>query len=81
VFAFQPAEEITAGALPMIEVGVMSRETPPLAAPGCYFVDGAAHRERGLDGAHHTAQFDFDETALTVAARVLGGATVRLLEG
>jgi amidohydrolase len=50
-------------------------------APGCYFVVGSANRERGLDGRHHTAQFDFDETALTVAARVLGGATLRLLGG
>jgi amidohydrolase len=50
-------------------------------APGCYFLVGSANRERGLDGRHHTAQFDFDETALTVAARVLGGAALRLLGG
>jgi len=50
-------------------------------APGCYFVVGSANRERGLDGRHHTAQFDFDESALAVAARVLGGAAVRLLGG
>jgi len=50
-------------------------------APGCYFLVGSANRERGLNGRHHTAQFDFDEGALTVAARVLGGAALRLLGG
>ena len=50
-------------------------------APGCYFLVGSANRERGLDGRHHTAQFDFDESALPVAARVLGGAALRLLGG
>ncbi len=50
-------------------------------APGCYFVVGSANRARGLDGRHHTAQFDFDEEALVVAAKVLGGATLRLLGG
>ncbi len=50
-------------------------------APGCYFVVGSANRARGLDGRHHTAQFDFDEEALVVAAKVLGGATLKLLGG
>ena len=50
-------------------------------APGCYFLVGSANRERGLDGRHHTAQFDFDESALPVAVRVLGGAALRLLGG
>lgn len=50
-------------------------------APGCYFVVGSHNRDRGLDGRHHTDRFDFDEDALTVAAKVLGGAAVRLLEG
>ncbi len=49
-------------------------------APGCYFVVGSNYRARGLDGAHHNARFDFDEDALVIAAKVLGGAAVTLLE-
>lgn len=48
-------------------------------APGCYFVVGSHNRERGLDGPHHNQRFDFDEEALSVAAKVLGGAALRLL--
>ncbi len=49
-------------------------------APGCYFVVGSNNRARGLDGPHHSVRFDFDEDALVIAAKVLGGATVALLE-
>jgi amidohydrolase len=49
-------------------------------APGCYFVVGSHNRARGLDGAHHSPRFDFDEEALLVAAQVLGGAALSLLE-
>jgi amidohydrolase len=49
-------------------------------APGCYFVVGSSNRARGLDGAHHSPRFDFDEDALVVAAKVLGGAALTLLE-
>ena len=49
-------------------------------APGCYFLVGSANAEARLDGRHHSARFDFDEEALIAAAKVLGGAAVRLLE-
>jgi len=49
-------------------------------APGCYFVVGSNNRARGLDGAHHNQHFDFDEEALVIAAKVLGGAALTLLE-
>ncbi len=49
-------------------------------APGCYFVVGSQNTALGLDSPHHNARFDFDEGALLVAARVLGGAALRLLE-
>lgn len=49
-------------------------------APGCYFVVGSHNRERGLDAPHHNQRFDFDEAALAVAAKVLGGAALRLLD-
>jgi amidohydrolase len=48
-------------------------------APGCYFVVGSQNRAQGLDGAHHNAHFDFDEDALVIAAKVLGGAVLTLL--
>lgn len=48
-------------------------------APGCYFVVGSHNRARGLDCPHHNQRFDFDEEALPVAAKVLGGAALRLL--
>lgn len=50
-------------------------------APGCYFVVGSSNRARGLDGPHHSGRFDFDEEALLIAAKILGGATLRLLQG
>ncbi len=49
-------------------------------APGCYFLVGSNNGARGLDGAHHHSRFDFDEEALVVGAKVLGGAAVHLLE-
>ncbi len=48
-------------------------------APGCYFVVGSSNRGRGLNGAHHNQHFDFDEEALVIAAKVLGGAALPLL--
>lgn len=48
-------------------------------APGCYFNIGSRDAQRGLDAPHHNARFDFDEQALVIAARVLGGAALRLL--
>jgi amidohydrolase len=49
-------------------------------APGCYFLVGSSNRARGLDGAHHHPRFDFDEEALVIGAKVLGGAAVQLLQ-
>lgn len=49
-------------------------------APGCYFAVGSHNRDRGLDAAHHNPRFDFDEEALVIGAKVLGGAALRLLE-
>jgi amidohydrolase len=48
-------------------------------APGCYFVVGSHNRARGLDRPHHHPAFDFDEDALPIAAKVLGGAALTLL--
>jgi amidohydrolase len=39
--------------------------------PGCYFMVGSANPERGLDGAHHSPAFDFDEAALSIATEVM----------
>ncbi len=49
-------------------------------APGCYLAVGSHNRDRGLDAAHHNPRFDFDEEALLIGAKVLGGAALRLLE-
>jgi amidohydrolase len=48
-------------------------------APGCYFVVGSQNRARGLDGPHHNPRFDFDEDALVIGAKTLGGAALALL--
>jgi amidohydrolase len=48
-------------------------------APGCYFVVGSQNRARGLDGPHHNPRFDFDEEALLIGAKTLGGAALALL--
>lgn len=39
--------------------------------PGCYFMVGSGNPERGLDGAHHSPDFDFDEAALSIATEVM----------
>jgi amidohydrolase len=49
-------------------------------APGCYFLVGSSNRARKLDGAHHHPSFDFDEDALVVGAKVLGGAALQILQ-
>ena len=41
------------------------------AVPGCYFKVGGGNAARGLNNPHHTSLFDFDEEALSVAAKVL----------
>jgi amidohydrolase len=47
--------------------------------PGCYFLVGSGNPARGLDRPHHSPAFDFDETALGIAARVLARATLDAL--
>lgn len=49
------------------------------AAPGCYFLLGAADPERGLDSPHHSPAFDFDEAALPIGVRLLVGVATRYL--
>ncbi len=50
-----------------------------LEAPGCYFLVGSANADAGLDAPHHSAQFDFDEDALSIAAETLASAALEYL--
>src|ERR1035441_5382272 len=45
-------------------------------APGCYFLVGAGHPERGPVPPHHSAYFDIDEAALPVGVETLVGASL-----
>ncbi|MBI2756685.1 MAG: amidohydrolase [Chloroflexi bacterium] len=49
------------------------------AVPGCYFLVGSANAERGLDGAHHSPVFDFDERALAIGVDLLVDVTLAYL--
>lgn len=48
-------------------------------APGCYFLVGAGHPERGPVPPHHSAYFDIDEAALSVGVESLVRAAVEIL--
>jgi amidohydrolase len=48
-------------------------------APGCYFLVGAGHPERGPVPPHHSAYFDIDEAALQVGVESLVRAAVEIL--
>ncbi|HEY6468985.1 MAG TPA: amidohydrolase [Candidatus Dormibacteraeota bacterium] len=48
-------------------------------APGCYFLVGAGHPERGPVPPHHSAYFDIDEAALPVGVETLVRATLEVL--
>ena len=48
-------------------------------APGCYFLVGAGHPERGEVAPHHSAGFDIDEAALPVGVGTLVRASLELL--
>jgi amidohydrolase len=48
-------------------------------APGCYFLVGAGHPERGAVPPHHSAYFDIDEAALPVGVETLVRATLEVL--
>jgi amidohydrolase len=47
--------------------------------PGCYFLVGAGHPERGPVPPHHSAYFDIDEAALQVGVESLVRAAVEIL--
>jgi amidohydrolase len=48
-------------------------------APGCYFLVGAGHPERGAVPPHHSADFDIDEAALPVGVETLVRASLEVL--
>ena len=48
-------------------------------APGCYFLVGAGHPERGPVAPHHSAEFDIDEDALPIGVETLVRAALRML--
>jgi amidohydrolase len=48
-------------------------------APGCYFLVGAGHPERGPVPPHHSAYFDIDEAALPVGVETLVRASLDAL--
>jgi amidohydrolase len=47
--------------------------------PGCYFLVGSAHPEKGLNYGHHHPKFDFDESVLPIAAALMAASAVKLL--
>jgi amidohydrolase len=48
-------------------------------APGCYFLVGAGHPERGPVPPHHSADFDIDEAALPVGVESLVRGALEVL--
>jgi amidohydrolase len=48
-------------------------------APGCYFLVGAGHPERGPVPPHHSAYFDIDEAALPVGVETLVRSSLDVL--
>lgn len=50
-------------------------------APGCYFLVGAGHPERGPVPPHHSADFDIDEAALPVGVETLVRGSLEVLGG
>ena len=40
-------------------------------APGCFVFVGSANAAQGLDHAHHSPRFDFDEDALAIGCEFL----------
>ncbi|MBV8193902.1 MAG: amidohydrolase [Candidatus Dormibacteraeota bacterium] len=47
--------------------------------PGCYFLVGAGHPERGEVAPHHSAGFEIDEAALPVGVETLARAALEIL--
>jgi amidohydrolase len=48
--------------------------------PGCYLLIGSNDPERGLDAAHHSPFFDFDEAVLPYGAAILATTVWEILE-
>ena len=48
-------------------------------APGCYFLVGAGHPERGPVAPHHSASFDIDEACLPVGVETMTRAALDIL--
>lgn len=48
--------------------------------PGTYFLVGSTNADKQLNYGHHHPKFDFDESALPVAATILTATTLRLLK-
>jgi amidohydrolase len=48
--------------------------------PGCFVFVGSANKERGLDYAHHSPRFDFDEAALAIGCDFLVAAAEEALK-
>jgi amidohydrolase len=49
------------------------------AMPGTFFFVGSANPERGLDYPHHHPRFDFDESAIPLAVKLLAAAAASYL--
>jgi len=49
--------------------------------PGCFVFVGSANKERGLDYAHHSPRFDFDEAALAIGCDFLVAVAEEALKG
>lgn len=48
-------------------------------APGCYYLVGAGHPERGPVAPHHSASFDIDEACLPVGVETMTRAALEIL--
>jgi len=48
--------------------------------PGCYLLIGSNDPDRGLDAAHHSPFFDFDEAVLPYGAAILAATAWKILE-
>ena len=49
--------------------------------PGCFVFVGSSNKERGLDHAHHSPHFDFDESALAIGCDFLVAVAEEALKG
>jgi amidohydrolase len=49
------------------------------SVPGFYLFLGSNNVQEGLDAAHHSPYFNFDEKALPVGVALLSGVALRML--